>query len=1282
MKRTAHTYFSVRIVRLMWLLLLMVAFTSVHAQVVKPFTKRATSGTPTNGIYRIRGDFSMAGNTNLTRTGYLDGNATDPNGGNSNTNMSHVDVDNDPITWNSSMSELKLPLSANSNPACTNILFAGLYWTGRSNISNQYTFNVTKNAPQLNNYDNTQKVDHNVAITYTPYTMSVTRLTEIVATPVNQSFNMRHSSGGGYVNRINNRGFDYTLSVTRLGSSNPYYVQYLFTGAGNQPNIVFEFTNSDDVSNSPRAIRYSTDGGSSWTEPTGQSRGTLSGNKEYVTFDPVTINTIGGVSLTIDRLERNEGQNRTQNEYRSDSYARITVSGIEDVNVGYYPRYTFTAPSLPTHIFEVRNTAPYVYHSTDGGGTFVSVAGQNTPTGTTTKTYGFTPITLWTDGTTTLNLFNLVRDSRVDRTVTQTESASDANVRVFGQVWQNSSQSRTFDKRKIKFKKEGQPYVEYTANGTDIHYATSSYGGIFSAYHDVTPYVQTHGVGNYWAADIALLEGDGGDTGYFGCWSLVVVYENAGEIWRDVMVYDGHAFVQREGSSGTTTSYDLAISGFQAAQNGLVKVKMGIMAGEGDRDISGDFLSVRERATSSYPRVSHGGNTTGNFFNSSVFTGGNNRLPSYTNNTGIDIAMFYLQDQNTSPQNQFIDNNQTATTLRYGSTQDLYTISMVALAIDAYVPDVNGVSSAIATSGGGPLTSGTSTVTPGQEIEYTVQVSNNAEAIQNAMLNIPIPYTASYVPGSASIVYNNVTGGQQAVHSGIPGTLTVNMGTLAQGTAGGGIANLRATLKFKIKVTDDCQILKTPAGCSPVLTLGGMMSGMGVTSQTPFSNVPLINGFSQDGPCVGSPISGPLNFNIDAAAFIAANCQDVDPQRAFYFCNTTAVPFDDIASQFPIGTEFYNIPRDGTGTLIEYDESNPFPTTAGTVTYYAYPPGVSSNCFFTFTITNTSNTAKPITQPATFCKDAVLGSNPLAPFIVAGTATPAHALYYFTTETGGTAQPLTDLIINTSTVGTTTYWIAQGPAVTCSGPRVPIVVTISALPEITANVSNLTVCEGSTGSVSVTATGTNLTYTWEYYNGTTWVSLPNATQDKISINGSTLTLTGASLAYNGSKVRVTVSNGNCSVISGEATITVTSVAAPTTTQSTQTFCEIAPHTVAQLDATALADGTIKWYDAATGGNLLSPTTTLVDGQKYYASQTVGGCESVQRLEVTVAITVIAAPTTAQSTQTFCEIAPHTVANLQATGAGTIKWYDAATGGNLLSPTTTLVDGQKYYASQT
>ena len=112
-----------------------------------------------------------------------------------------------------------------------------------------------------------------------------------------------------------------------------------------------------------------------------------------------------------------------------------------------------------------------------------------------------------------------------------------------------------------------------------------------------------------------------------------------------------------------------------------------------------------------------------------------------------------------------------------------------------------------------------------------------------------------------------------------------------------------------------------------------------------------------------------------------------------------------------------------------------------------------------------------------------------------------------------------------------------------------------------------------------------------------------------------------------------------------------------TGDASQSFCVVDAPTVADL--VAVGSG-IQWYDAAVGGNLYLSTDALVDGNHYYASQTVGSCESALRLDVTVTINDASAPT-GNAAQSFCAIDAATVADLVAVGT-TITWYDAATNG--------------------
>lgn len=118
---------------------------------------------------------------------------------------------------------------------------------------------------------------------------------------------------------------------------------------------------------------------------------------------------------------------------------------------------------------------------------------------------------------------------------------------------------------------------------------------------------------------------------------------------------------------------------------------------------------------------------------------------------------------------------------------------------------------------------------------------------------------------------------------------------------------------------------------------------------------------------------------------------------------------------------------------------------------------------------------------------------------------------------------------------------------------------------------------------------------------------------------------------------------------------------------------------ATLDNIQITGNNIKWYNAQTGGTLLTNTTLLQNNGAYFASQTIDGCESL-RIPITVTIQNTLAPT-GNANQLFCTGQNPTIANIQITG-DLVKWYDSVTNGNLLSTSTILEDGKIYYASQT
>jgi len=145
--------------------------------------------------------------------------------------------------------------------------------------------------------------------------------------------------------------------------------------------------------------------------------------------------------------------------------------------------------------------------------------------------------------------------------------------------------------------------VNATQIDTGIAHPTDPY----SAFADVTSFVQAHGSGDYWVANLQASRGTV-TGGTFAGWSLVVVYSNPSEPLRSLTVYDG--FVNQGASSPPTT---ITVSGFITPLTGPVVGRMGFVAQEGDRGTAGDRLRM---ATTSNPTgidLSGSGRPSNNF---------------------------------------------------------------------------------------------------------------------------------------------------------------------------------------------------------------------------------------------------------------------------------------------------------------------------------------------------------------------------------------------------------------------------------------------------------------------------------------------------------------------------------------------------------------------------------------------------------------------------------------------------------------------------------------------
>ncbi|NLP58795.1 gliding motility-associated C-terminal domain-containing protein [Lutibacter sp. B1] len=132
-----------------------------------------------------------------------------------------------------------------------------------------------------------------------------------------------------------------------------------------------------------------------------------------------------------------------------------------------------------------------------------------------------------------------------------------------------------------------------------------------------------------------------------------------------------------------------------------------------------------------------------------------------------------------------------------------------------------------------------------------------------------------------------------------------------------------------------------------------------------------------------------------------------------------------------------------------------------------------------------------------------------------------------------------------------------------------------------------------------------------------------------------------------------------------------------TGNSFQTFCATEYSMIGDLVADG---GQIVWFDAPTGGNQYDTSTPLIDGTIYYADDIANNNCSPNRLAVEVAI-YGEVPTNVNVFVGICANDDSTIGGLSATGSN-IEWFDARTGGNLLSLSDPLENDTTYWVQQT
>ncbi|MFI5157659.1 MAG: LamG-like jellyroll fold domain-containing protein [Sphingobacteriales bacterium] len=289
-------------------------------------------------------------------------------------------------------------------------------------------------------------------------------------------------------------------------------------------------------------------------------------------------------------------------------------------------------------------------------------------------------------------------------------------------------------------------------------------------------------------------------------------------------------------------------------------------------------------------------------------------------------------------------------------------------------------------------------------------------------------------------------------------------------------------------------------------------------------------------------ITAPTNITIAPGGTFTITATATTDNR--YFFNLIPAVISNVS--------FYS----NTGALIQSAINSPYssgtitaPITTGVYTYTVIATDnlgyTSTTANFIVTVTSPGPPAPTVSSSGSVCGSGTVTFN-------ASDTGPAGDTYTFYSDAAGTNALLTGTsnTYTTPTItSTTTYYVSY----TSGGLKsslTAVTATVIALPTLTTQPVNKTVCNGSSATFSVTASGTGLIYQWQA-NG---VNLPaDGTDGNGTYSGTqtaTLTITPNGSFYNGAVINCIISNASCNVTSNPAILTIVPLSATFTLSST------------------------------------------------------------------------------------------------------------------------------------
>jgi len=282
---------------------------------------------------------------------------------------------------------------------------------------------------------------------------------------------------------------------------------------------------------------------------------------------------------------------------------------------------------------------------------------------------------------------------------------------------------------------------------------------------------------------------------------------------------------------------------------------------------------------------------------------------------------------------------------------------------------------------------------------------------------------------------------------------------------------------------------------------------------------------------------------------------------------------------------------------------------------------------------------------------------------------------YYTAATGGTAVASGITYTTPAITQNTIYYVeASNTASGCINTGGRTQVSISVTNQVTAptlSATQTTVCNGGSATLSVTSPVAGITYNW--YTA--------ATAGTLAFTGTTFTVNNltSNVSY---FVEAVNSTGCTSPTRTETDITVQPLPTPPTVVIPTGGLSVCAGSSASVSiSNPQTNDVYRWYDAATGGNLLFTgtqfnTPALSAATTYYIeAATAGNCNPSTRTAVTININALPNdPVLVSNSVAVCAGNPATLQVSSPQAGVTYNWYDSATKTNLLFTGATYVTG--------